>query len=1143
MRRIFIVIITFILILSELLIPNIHTEKVEASTWIDISTPADLINIRNNLSGNYRLVNDIDLSQHSSNWTPIGNSSNPFTGVLDGQGHVIKNFQPNRVNQDNFGLFGVVERGVIKNLGLENVNISGVTPGIRYTGALAGYFGETGKGGQIIENVYVTGHVRGFQSVGALVGRLDFAEIKNSYSNASVTANNEVGGLAGHSAYGVITTSYATGRVNGAWSGGLIGRAVGSVRYTNSFWDKDTTGQETTSPNYSNPNATPITEGAKSTSQMKQKSTFTNWDFDNIWRIDEGKDYPRLKILDYNWNENSDGTIRITDYVGPGGDIIIPSTIDGKKVTSLRGDGTIDGRASFQDKNLTSVVIPEGITGLEHSLFQNNKIKHVSFPSTLTAIEYTVFRYNELTKVDLPPNVRSVAFGSFRNNNITEVIVRGKDTSLHYNGGNEHPFPFNQENPSKLTIIGHSGSSAESLAKNVGFTFVRGNEEVTFSSNGNSTWAKSHSTRINVDGYDSNKSLQYAWSTSTSTPSSGWSTLTNGASITRSSGTGNYYLHVRGTNNFGEAFNVRSNAFRVDNTLPSISISKNGGDWARNHFTTLSVSDSHSGIDKIEYRWTTSSSFPSSGFTGVSNGTELNTPTSTGNHYLHIRATDKAGNVRQFTSNVFRVDRIAPTLNLSPSTTNYTNGNVTITATSSDNHSGVRRIRLSGGSWVNNSSMNHTVSSNGTYTFEVEDNAGNTRTQSITINNIDKTLPTVSLSKNGGSWARSHSTTINASDSDSGINTIQYLWTTSSNFPSSGTFTTISNGSSVSAPNSTGNHYLHVRVTDNAGNTRNFSSNVFRIDRTAPTSPKISASSDWVNINQSITITSGSDNHSGVDRTEYRLNNGSWVTYNNPISITSNGETNIQARTIDNVGNISQIVNATVKIDKVNPTLTITPNTTSTTHEDVILTITATDTHSGINAIELPNGEKIYESKVTYNVKENGRYTFRAYDNAGNVTTQSYDVTNIDKTSSFDGPSISSFGTITLSEEPTVITTNITPITIRDWREGSNEWRLDVSANQMKLVGDSFYLPKGTMRLKSVSSINRVSGSGSLPTKTFSTTQVIDDGRITVVVSENSRGEYNIVFPNNALELIIDPTIAKAGKYESTIRWEFVNAP
>src|SRR5690625_2444204 len=140
MRRIFIVIITFILILSELLIPNIHTEKVEASTWIDISTPADLINIRNNLSGNYRLVNDIDLSQHSSNWTPIGNSSNPFTGVLDGQGHVIKNFQPNRVNQDNFGLFGVVERGVIKNLGLENVNISGVTPGIRYTGALVGYF-------------------------------------------------------------------------------------------------------------------------------------------------------------------------------------------------------------------------------------------------------------------------------------------------------------------------------------------------------------------------------------------------------------------------------------------------------------------------------------------------------------------------------------------------------------------------------------------------------------------------------------------------------------------------------------------------------------------------------------------------------------------------------------------------------------------------------------------------------------------------------------------------------------------------------------------------------------------------------------------------------------------------------------------
>lgn len=38
------------------------------------------------LSGNYMLANDITMS---GEWSPIGNSENPFTGIFDGNGYTI----------------------------------------------------------------------------------------------------------------------------------------------------------------------------------------------------------------------------------------------------------------------------------------------------------------------------------------------------------------------------------------------------------------------------------------------------------------------------------------------------------------------------------------------------------------------------------------------------------------------------------------------------------------------------------------------------------------------------------------------------------------------------------------------------------------------------------------------------------------------------------------------------------------------------------------------------------------------------------------------------------------------------------------------------------------------------------------------
>jgi len=265
--------------------------------------------------------------------------------------------------------------------------------------------------------------------------------------------------------------------------------------------------------------------------------------------------------------------------------------------------------------------------------------------------------------------------------------------------------------------------------------------------------------------------------------------------------------------------------------------------------------------------------------------------------------------------------------------------------------------------------------------------------------------------------------------------------------------------------------------------------------------------------------------------------------YTLPTDINTN-EARFRVKSVTNDGESNYVESDTFIIDNTNPSLTITPSTVDTTHEDITLTVSGSDEHSGIKRIKTPADQWIDDSEIKYTVKTNGTYEFVVEDNVGNTTTKSITINNIDKTISFDQPTIGSFEPIVLQDQPIAMTTNISPITIKDWRDGSNEWRLDVSASPLTLVEEPFSLSAGTIKLKSVS-INRVSvnGSGDLPKQGFTKTEEIDNGQRTVVISDKSRGEYEIIFPSGGLEIMIDPTTAKVGQYKSTITWELVNAP
>ena len=186
-----------------------------------ITTCQELQNIRNNLSGDYYLANDIDCSGFDygdgKGFMPIGDGSNRFTGTFDGKGYKITNLTINRPSIQYVSLFGYTSSGSeIKNVGLEEVSVSGEGK----VGALVGVNEGT------ITNCYSSGSVSGTSvEVGGLVG-FNEGTITNCYSSASVSGDRYVGGLVGFN-FRTITSSYSTGSVNGTRGvGGLVGKML-----------------------------------------------------------------------------------------------------------------------------------------------------------------------------------------------------------------------------------------------------------------------------------------------------------------------------------------------------------------------------------------------------------------------------------------------------------------------------------------------------------------------------------------------------------------------------------------------------------------------------------------------------------------------------------------------------------------------------------------------------------------------------------------------------------------------------------------------------------------------------------------------------------------------------------------------------
>jgi hypothetical protein len=282
-----------------------------------------------------------------------------FSGSYNGQNFSVSSVFVNRGEEysEGIGFFGTAQNATIKNLKILNVDIFGyasvgglvginwnstieriqITGSVRgreTVGGLAGnnngniqksytitdvfaltwhaggFAGQNGRDNSISE-CFSAGTVQGRVAVGGFVGGIsgmagNEGKIENCFSLASVIMSETgefAGGFVGDMVGGTIRNCFSVGSIsyentNNPTNRGFVGnitQAGSGFNMSGNFWDKQTSGQNTSQGSTDNGSSLPQ---GKTTAEMKSEATFTGWDFSSIWQIDPdiNNGYPHLKF-------------------------------------------------------------------------------------------------------------------------------------------------------------------------------------------------------------------------------------------------------------------------------------------------------------------------------------------------------------------------------------------------------------------------------------------------------------------------------------------------------------------------------------------------------------------------------------------------------------------------------------------------------------------------------------------------------------------------------------------------------------------------------------------------------------------------------------------------------------------------------
>ncbi len=157
-------------------------------------------------------------------------------------------------------------------------------------------------------------------------------------------------------------------------------------------------------------------------------------------------------IEDWEYTENEDGTLTITKYKGNDTVVVIPNSIDGKRVIATQGScwgslwddsictGSSHNSLTFwyttDQTTIEKVVISEGIERIgEFSFTSSIAVREVVFPTTIKTIEaYAFTGCSSLSSVSIPDSITEIATYAFGScTSLSEINIPNSVTSIESN--------------------------------------------------------------------------------------------------------------------------------------------------------------------------------------------------------------------------------------------------------------------------------------------------------------------------------------------------------------------------------------------------------------------------------------------------------------------------------------------------------------------------------------------------------------------------------------------------------------------------------------------------------------------------------------------------------------------------------------
>ncbi len=108
---------------------------------------------------------------------------------------------------------------------------------------------------------------------------------------------------------------------------------------------------------------------------------------------------PLIAQAQYTFTTNSDGTLNIAQYTGPGGAVVIPNITNGLRITSI-GDASF-----FEITTLAGVTVGTNVANIAGQAFSYSSMTSVILPASVTNISFDAFHNcNELTNISVATN-------------------------------------------------------------------------------------------------------------------------------------------------------------------------------------------------------------------------------------------------------------------------------------------------------------------------------------------------------------------------------------------------------------------------------------------------------------------------------------------------------------------------------------------------------------------------------------------------------------------------------------------------------------------------------------------------------------------------------------------------------------------